>query len=473
MSREKDLVKNTFIVAIGKLCTQFIIFFLLPLYTYILTTSEYGTVDLITTYVNLLIPIVFFQLDQGAFRFLIDLRNNSKKTKNFINTILLTFFYKTLLFVSFGLIICLFIKTKYKYFLIANVISTGLSMLLLQISRGMGDNKTYSIGSLISGSFTIILNVVFLVFLKFRVEGMLLATFISTCLCSLYVFLKKKIYKNLDFKCYNKKIRQEIYKYTLPLIPNQLSWWIITVSDRTIISLFLGVAANGIYSAANKFSTICITLFSIFSLTWSESASLAINDKDRDIFMSKIINESLRIFISLIIGIIAFMPFVFKYFIVGEEYSSAYLQIPILLISTIFNIVVSLLGGIYVAQKDSKKIAKTSVYSAMINLLVNILLIKYIGLFAASISTLIAYLSMAIYRYYDVKKQLNIKIEKRFILSSIILLAFILIFYYLKNRYLNLLGIVLAIIFAFTNTKKLIYDIIKNLQIKYKRRKNI
>lgn len=82
MSREKTLVKNTIIVAIGKICTQFISFFLLPLYTSILSAKEYGVVDLFNTYVSLLLPLLFFQIDQSVFRFLIDNRNSEKEKVN-------------------------------------------------------------------------------------------------------------------------------------------------------------------------------------------------------------------------------------------------------------------------------------------------------------------------------------------------------------------------------------------------------
>ena len=49
MSREKQLAKNTLIITVGKVCTQLISFFLLPLYTGILSTEEYGIVDLLNT----------------------------------------------------------------------------------------------------------------------------------------------------------------------------------------------------------------------------------------------------------------------------------------------------------------------------------------------------------------------------------------------------------------------------------------
>lgn len=85
--KEKQLLKNTIIVSIGKICTQLVTFFLLPLYTSALTTKEYGAVDLLNTIIGLLLPIVTLQLEQGVFRFLIDVRNEYEKQKKIITSI--------------------------------------------------------------------------------------------------------------------------------------------------------------------------------------------------------------------------------------------------------------------------------------------------------------------------------------------------------------------------------------------------
>ena len=75
MSRGKELIKNTAIVAVGKVCTKFLSFFLLPFYTAVLSTEEYGIVDLFNTYVSLLLPIIVFQIEDALFRFLVDVRD--------------------------------------------------------------------------------------------------------------------------------------------------------------------------------------------------------------------------------------------------------------------------------------------------------------------------------------------------------------------------------------------------------------
>lgn len=466
--REKKLVKNTVIVAIGKICTQFTSFFLLPLYTALLSTEEYGTVDLLNTYVSLLIPIFFWQMEQGIFRFLIDIRNSEEEKKKLISSTFIIMVLQSLVFTIIFGIACMFIKNEYKYFLATNVIAAMLSGLLLQISRGMGDNASYSIGSFIAGAGNVLLNVLFIAVFKWGAYGMLLANLFANIICSIFVFFKKKIYKYIRLREYNKAIIKKLLKFSIPLVPNQLSWWIVNASDRSIITYILGVSANGIYSVANKFSGICITMFNIFNLTWTESASLHINDADKSDFFSKIVNNTIRLFSSLSIVIIAVMPFVFKLLITGEEYAEAYYQIPILMISTIFSIIVSLLGAIYVALKKSNKIAKTSISAAIINIVVNLVLIKFIGLYAASVSTLIAYLAMAIYRYIDIQKYVKIVIDKKFIFTIIIVSIVVIIIYYTKNKLLYFIGAMIAILFTFVFNFKIIIDMINTIKLKLK-----
>ena len=466
MNREKQLVKNTVIVAIGKICTQFISFFLLPLYTALLSTEEYGTVDLLNTYISLLLPLVFLQIDQAAFRFLIDVRDNEKEKRKLLSTIIFTIVVQSVLYLIVFAIIGQFINNQYKYFLATNVVASMFSNIMLQISRGLGDNSTYSLGSLVSGAGTIILNVLFIVVFKWGAYGMLSATLIANLLCAIFVFLKKKIYKYISISEYSRSEIKKIWKYSIPMVPNQLSWWIITVSDRTIITYILGVGMNGIYSAANKFSSICTSLFNIFNLTWAESASMYIGDKDSSEYFSNIINTTLKLFIALCFGIIAFMPFVFSFLITGEGYADAYYQIPILMLSTVFSIAVSLFGSIYVALKKSGEIAKTSIYAAIINIVVNLLLIKFVGLYASSIATLVAYLAMSIYRYFDVQKYRKIKIDKKLILVSIITGSIIVLIYYIRNTYLCLIGGLISVIFALLYNKNLL---ISTFQIVSKR----
>ena len=463
MSKGKDLAKNTAIVSIGKICTQLITFFLLPVYTAVLSNEEYGVVDLLNTLTSLLLPIATLQIEQGIFRYLLDCRENKEKQTTLITTVSKFILVQSAICILIFLCASPFIHNEYKYFLMANLLMGILSSISLQICRGLGDNKTYAVGSFITGALTVILNVIFIVAFKWGAYGMLIATAISNLLCTIYVFVKKKIYKYIDIKQNDKKLLKDIIKYSVPLIPNMISWWIVSASDRTIISAVIGVAQNGIYSAANKFSGIFSTLYSVFNLTWTESASININSEDRDEFFSKIFDFIVRFFGSLCLGTIAVMPFVFG-ILVNEKFAESYYQIPILILGSVFNILVSFLGSVYVAKKLTKEIAKTSIIAAIINIVVNIALINQIGLYAASISTVIAYFAMFIYRWIDVKKYVSIKTNKALIAVLSVSFLVAIITYYLKMKIISivvLLAVIIIAIYINKDSAKYLTEIVK------------
>ena len=141
------------------------------------------------------------------------------------------------------------------------------------------------------------------------------------------------------------------------------------------------------------------------------------------------------------------MPFVFNV-LINEKFAEAYYQIPILILGSVFNILVSFIGSIYVAKKLTKEIAKTSVIAAIINIGVNVVLIKSIGLYAASISTVIAYVLMFIYRWIDVKKYVKFNVNKILWFVLIIMYGVTIFTYYLRSLVISAVVLGVVAIFA-------------------------
>ena len=448
MSREKNLAKNTIIITIGKICTQLITFFLLPLYTGILSTEEYGTVDLLNTLVSLLLPIVTFQVEQAVFRELIEVRGKKDKESRIISSAVITVIFQCIVYLIIFALISPFINNHYKFFLATNVVANIFLSLLLQIARGFGDNKNYAFASFISALSTIVFNVLFLVVIKLGANGMLLGTMLGQIVATIYLFISLKLYKYLKVKDYKKEVIKSLWKYSLPLIPNAISWWVFNASDRVIASAFLGVDQNGILAASLKFSAVFITFYNIFNMSWTESISIAIKDDDVSDFFNRMFNIVLRLFTAMAVGMIACMPFVFP-IMINEKFSAGYGLIPISIIGSLFNVVVGLISVIYVAEKNTKAIASTSIVSAVINIIVHLVLIKFIGLYAAVISTFVAYFVMSIYRLMDASKRyFKVKIDMKFIIQSFIALIFVFASYYISNIYLNVFVVLFAVLFA-------------------------
>ena len=448
MNREKNLAKNTIIITIGKICTQLITFFLLPLYTGILSTEEYGTVDLLNTLVSLLLPIVTFQVEQAVFRELIEVRGKKDKESRIISSAVITVIFQCIVYLIIFALISPFINNHYKFFLATNVVANIFLSLLLQIARGFGDNKKYAFASFISALSTIVFNVLFLVVIKLGANGMLLGTMLGQIVATIYLFISLKLYKYLKVKDYKKEVIKSLWKYSLPLIPNAISWWVFNASDRVIASAFLGVDQNGILAASLKFSAVYITFYNIFNMSWTESISIAIKDDDVSDYFNKMFNIVLRLFTAMAVGMIACMPFVFP-IMINEKFSAGYGLIPISIVGSLFNVVVGLISVIYVAEKNTKAIASTSIVSAVINIIVHLVLIKFIGLYAAVISTFVAFFIMSIYRLMDASKRyFKVRIDMKFIIQSLIALIVALISYYINNIYLNVFVVLFAVLFA-------------------------
>ncbi|HBA37532.1 MAG TPA: hypothetical protein DCY94_02290, partial [Firmicutes bacterium] len=333
MNREKKLINNTLIITIGKVCTQLITFLLLPLYTGILSTEEYGVVDLLNTLVALVLPIVTFQVEKALFRELIEVRSDDKKKTNIISNSFFSVVIQCSIYMIFFFIIYPFVDNRYKIFLATNVLANIFSSLFLQIARGLGDNKKYSIGSFISAFSTIFFNVIFLTVMHYGVYGMLIGTLLGQITCIIYLFMTLKIYRYLDISKLDKKVVKKLWAYSVPLIPNAISWWVFNASDRVIVSSFLGLSSNGILAAATKFSSVYITLYNIFDISWTESVVVNIDDDDIENYFNKIFNIIMKIFIALAIGIIAFMPFVYP-ILINEKFAFGYNLVPILVIAS-------------------------------------------------------------------------------------------------------------------------------------------
>lgn len=447
MSRQKDLAKNTAILTVGKVCTQCISFFLLPLYTAILSAEDYGTFDLFVTYATLLLPLINWQLDQGLFRFMLDYRGNKDEQKKLFSTLLLSSTAQNIIYVILFICIEPFLKIENAYFLLLYVVLQVYNALFLQFVRGLGYSIKYTIASFISASATTVLNVIALVFLRMGLQGLFVSTLTAQLLTLIYLVVSSRSWEYFSLKNARIGTFKKVGTYSIPLIPNNLAWWVVNASDRTIISHVLGTAANGIYSVANKFPNVFINFYNILNLSWTETVSLHYNDEDRDEFLTDTMTSLVKLFVAACLGIVACMPFVFP-IMVNAKYNAAYNQILILMYAMLFRVLVGLYSCVYVAQKNAKKIAYTSISAAIINITVDLILINKIQVFAASLSTLVAFLSMFIVRYIDVNKTVHMRIKKPIAVGSVLLSVILIGTYYCNNKVVQFVALCITAIYA-------------------------
>ena len=334
MSKQKELIKNTAIIAFGKICTQLISFFLLPLYTKVLSTSEYGIVDLVITYTSFFLPLATLALEQSVFRYLIDVRDDEGGKKNFISTSLFFFVITILLIGIILLLIYLIFKNSILIFFGMVLLSSALSTMLLQICRGLGDNIGYSLASFITAIVQIVCNILFLTVLNWGASGMMIASFCGNTAAIVFISIKCNLRKYLSRKSIKITTFKDMLQYSLPLVPNQLSWWALQASDKVIVQFFIGVSGNGVIAVANKFSSAYMQFNTIFNVSWTESAALHINDNDAKDFFTKTINSVMNLFSCMCFGIVSCIPFVFP-MLINYQYNEAYGLIPIFMLASL------------------------------------------------------------------------------------------------------------------------------------------
>ncbi len=461
MNRNKELAKNAVYLTIGKISTQFISFLLLPLYTSVLTTSEYGTVDLINTYQQLLVYVVFLQIEQSVFRFLVDTRRSGdeKMQKQVISSAAAVAVFASVLFMLLYTLLHGLVDSRYTIFILLNVLAVSFSGLMLQIARGFGDNISYVFGSFLSAVTTILCNILLVGVLRIGPGGMLTSIFAGNLVCIFVIVIRCKVYRFISVKSVAKDVAKRMVLYSLPLIPNSIAWWVIGASDRTVVLMFLGTSFNGLLAISHKFSTVYSSIFQIFNLSWTESAALHINDEDRSEFFTDIINKSLMLFGCLCTGIIACMPFVFK-ILVNPQYADAYYQIPLFMIGAFLNAVQGLYSVIYIGLKETGKLAFSTVMAAVINVAAGVLLIGKIGLFAAPVSTILAYAVIIIYRYFDVQKKLPTSLDKKKLLILVVLLLTTLLSYYTCGYAIKAVVLVIVAATAFLLNKEMLLSLL-------------
>ena len=436
MSRGKSLVKNTVILTIGNLGTKCVSFFLVPLYTVKLTTEDYGFVDLLNTFITLLLPIVSFQVSNALFRFSIDIKSEEDE-KNLYSNTLFIILVNSILFLLIYRFINQFINIRYAEYLAFATITNILSEVHLQFVRGKGKMGVYSLTSFLIGLINVGCNL-FLIFIKdYGGLSILIASVSANFMGTLFIFAYLRCYKLISLSSINKKIIKTLLQYSLPLIPNSLSWWVTNTADRLIAVFFLGASANGILAIAHKIPNIYIMLFNIFNISWVESLSRAILDIDADVYISSIFERVFKLLSCCIIGLIAFIPLIFDVY-VGKSYYGSYNLILIFCIAMFINSLCSMYGGIFTAHKKSTIIGKTTVIGAIVNIIVHISLVKLIGLYAAALSILISYIVILVIRMKLVRELSDVKLPIKFIIRFGIILLTVSITYILDNMIVNI-----------------------------------
>lgn len=469
MSREGNLAKNTGILAIGTFLPKLASFITLPILTGYLSKAQYGTYDLIITLASLFLPAVTLQIQTAAFRFLIEVRSEEKKIKSIISNILM-FIVPISLFGIIILYFCLYkIENRIRLLVCCYYLFDIVVNVFRQIARGLSKNLNYSLSAIISSVLQLIFVVLFVLVLKINLFGAVLALTGAEILSALYIFLSVRIYKYIDIKAFDKSELKRMIAYSWPMVPNSMSMWVMRVSDRLVLTFFRGVSANAVYAVANKIPQLLTIAQTTFTMAWQENATIVSKDEDAPKYYSTMYRTLFDLMAGAMMIIIAFTPVLFAILVRGD-YSEAYIQIPILLLAMFFYAMSAFLGGIYVAYMKTKSVGITTIIAAALNIIIDVSLVHFIGLYAASLSTLVSYIFLFFYRIIDVRKIVSINYDKKHMMFVFIIMTLISALCMLHNNIANIFNFVIALIAFVVMNKEFLKVIFNSLKAKLVRR---
>ncbi len=463
MSNEKGrrLIKNTFIVGVGSIASKGIIFLMTPLFSRWLSIEDYASFDLITTYTSLLLPFCTLSISEAVFRFLLDdVREDKPKTIISSGFFMSLAGYSIFLFlywigsilwdrISFGWPVCVL--------LLAQMFFAFFS----EVARGIKRVELYSVFSLISVVLLSTFSTVFMLVFKWGLSGIVLGYSIAYFISAIGLLIATKTDKLISLKDVNIHSVREMLVYSWPLVPNSISWWVVNVSDRLIINSVIGLTANGIYAIANKIPAIVNVLFSVFHISWVQSASETVCDDDYAQYCNEVLNKLVPFIFSAVTVIISGNFLFYQYFF-DVKYAEAYYYSPILIFAAGISCICQFMGGIMIAKKETRQNGATNIVAALSNIIINLLMVQRFGLYAASVSTLVSYLILLSLRYAMIQRHVRLRMNK---FSALVILLSGVVFagVYFNNLLLNVVLFFSSMVFFLMINKDMMRRVLRML----------
>ncbi|THV59011.1 lipopolysaccharide biosynthesis protein [Chryseobacterium candidae] len=426
---KKKMFKETLTYSIGSFGSKILSFLLVPFYTYFLTKKELGEYDLLLTTISLFAPLVSLQISDATYRWLIDKEyiSETEKAKIMTNSIITLCIGYLLFCLGFSVYI-FFNSFQYQGYFIVLIFLNCLLPLLQSILRGQGNTRQFAINGILTTFLIVVFNVIFIYLLKLNVEGVFIANIVAYTVACILVLYKVRIIQYFKFKYWDLKLIKSMASYSLPLIPNLMSWWAISSASKFIILHYMGAEGNGLYAVASRFPALLLVINSVLLLPLQDRI---LKEKD-DITFNRLLDKFIMFEITLAFFLGMVSPVMTK-ILVSKEYFEAWQYMPFLYLGVGFNAIAGFLGLKYQKEKNTLKITITSLLGAIISIVSSIVLIQILGLQGISISFLIGFYFMFIFRYWDILKseKIQVRIRKLCLITSVVVIV-IIINYFIK-----------------------------------------
>ncbi len=405
----KRLISNTVILGAGTFASKVLVFLLMPFYTSILSTAEFGTADLVAQTANLLIPLAAVGICDGIFRFTLDVSDDAADRKRVFSTGVAILSAGSLFLLGAIWVLRFFEPISDYVLLIAfYVIAANFHSAFANYLRAEGKTVLFAVQGMINTVLTIALNVLFLLTFRMGATGYVLSVVVADFSLTLILFFLARLWRDFSVRSISKETAKELLKFSIPYIPTTMLWLITSVSDRYIVTYFCGESENGLYAAAYKLPTLLSLVSGVFVEAWHFSTVRDAGDDEKGDFFGTFYLHFMSVMFMggscLVAGVKLFTKL-----LLADSYYSSWKFVPVLVIATVFSTLVSFLGSVYFLKKKSTRSMLTAMVGALVNVILNFVMIPRHGAMGAAVATLISYLAVFAVRSYDTSLDLKFK----------------------------------------------------------------
>ena len=401
---------------------------LLPILTKTLGTELYGVWTQILVTISLLMPLGLLGLSTAMIRFFAGEKDKNKIRQDFYSIFTIISLFSILL----ALIILVFSKPlaiaffggsgsiTFVKLLSPIIILTTLDSISIEYFRAFQQMKKYAGLSILQQILEIIF-ISYTVLSGYSLFGALLSLIVvrASLLLLCFLFINSQI--GIGRPTLNPSVLKPYLSFGLPLIPATISYWTVNLSDRYVIGYFLGIASVGIYSAAYNLGSIVGIFMGPISLNLFPTISnLYENNKMAE--LKTHLKYSLKLYLLFAIPSLFGLAVLSKSLLgtlTTSEFLPAYLIVPIVALAAILFNCRSVFFDVLMLLKRTKTIGLIYTISAMLNLILNVILVPIIGILGAAISTLLTFLIFAVVVGILSFRELPFEIDFKFITKSI------------------------------------------------------
>lgn len=463
MNAYQKLFKNSIIYAIANIGSKLLTFLLVPFYTYVLSTSEYGTIDMIMTTTALFLPIITLSIYDATLRFTVNTKIENERSYIFSSSLILVILGNIIFLLFYPIMNKIGMFQEYLYLFYIVIFLQGIYSVISQFIRAIGNVKTFAISGIISTFIMLVLNILLLAKFRMGIRGYLYSIIISNIITIFFMITSSKVWIYFKVSYWDREIVKKMLIFSIPLIPNTLMWWIMNVSDRYVIAMFMGESSIGIYAIANKIPSILNLLNTIFFQAWQISAI----EEDNSEYKSQFYTNIFSIYSSIMLISASFILVFIKPVVtnlLSTSFSEVWRYVPFLLLASVFSSFSTFLGANYIAMKKTKNVFITSVYGGLINILLNFVLIKQFGLNGTTFATMMSFFVVWILRVVDTKNFTGLKINIKKVASTIIIVLLQILIVINDYKYSISVQSILFILILTLNMKELKYMLVKVLK---------